>query len=156
MNRAMQKTKRIKRIEGDVVKIPLGDGTHVYARTLQDASFAFYDARVSEELAVEWVVTRPILFYLAVMDSAVKGGRWPVIGNVPLDGTIVRPPQFIQDLHNRNSFSIYRDGIITPASREECVGLERASVWEPEFVEERLRDHYAGRPNRIVEVQKMR
>jgi len=38
-----------------------------------------------------------------------------------------------------------------PASREECAGLEAAAVWEPEHVEDRLRDHFAGRPNKWVE-----
>ena len=37
------------------------------------------------------------------------------------------------------------------AIAEECVGLERAAVWEPEHVEDRLRDHFAGRSNRWVE-----
>ena len=37
------------------------------------------------------------------------------------------------------------------ASLAECEALESAAVWEPDHVEDRLRDHYAGRPNRWVE-----
>jgi len=31
------------------------------------------------------------------------------------------------------------------------MGLERAAVWGPSHVEDRLRDHYAGRKNKWVE-----
>jgi hypothetical protein len=37
------------------------------------------------------------------------------------------------------------------ADFERCVGLERAAVWDPEHVEDRLRDHRAGVPNKWVE-----
>lgn len=35
-----------------------------------------------------------------------------------------------------------------PATRAQCAGLERTAVWDPEHLEDRLRDHRAGRPNR--------
>jgi hypothetical protein len=36
---------------------------------------------------------------------------------------------------------------ITVGAREDCVGLERAAVWEPEHIEDRLRDHFNGIKN---------
>ena len=145
-----------KRTVGDIVKIPLGDGTHTYAHALQEASFAVYDCRVAEELAVEQVVNRPVLFFVAVMHHAVKKGRWPIVGHSRLNERLSRPPTFIQDPLNKNSFSIYENGEIKPSSRVQCVGLERMAVWEPEHVEDRIRDQYAGRTNKWLELLKMR
>ena len=42
------------------------------------------------------------------------------------------------------------------ASPEECVGLERAVVWEPEHVEARLLDTFLGRTNRDAERYRVR
>ena len=145
-----------KRTVGDIVKIPLGDGTHTYARVLPHASFAFYDSRVNRDLTVEDIVKKPILFFLAVMHYAVKKGRWSIVGHVPLTDGLEAPPKFIQDALNKSKFEIYyQDGQTRRATRHECIGLERAAVWEPEQVEDRLRDHYAGLKNRWVESLKL-
>lgn len=39
----------------------------------------------------------------------------------------------------------------TPASLQECENLEPAAAWDPGHVEDRLRDHFDGRPNEWVE-----
>lgn len=102
------------------------------------------------------VIKRPVLFIVAVMHSAIKKGRWPILGHIPLEAQLTAPPSFIQDQLNKNIFQIYEGGVITPATREQCEGLERCAVWTPEQVEDRLHDHYAGRPNKWVESLKMK
>ena len=151
-----RKIKLKKRTVGDIVQIPLGDGTHTYARVLPEASFAFYDSRTTEDLTVEQVIGRQILFFVAVMNHAITEGRWTIIGHVPVDDGLQAPPKFIQDALDSNKFRIYKDGQMRPATRQECIGLECAAVWEPEHVEERLRDHYAGRKNKVFELLKIR
>ncbi len=42
------------------------------------------------------------------------------------------------------------------AEPRECIGLERASVWEEVGVEERLLDTFRGRPNATAERHKVR
>lgn len=130
---------------------------HTYARVLAGAAYAFYDSRGAEELPIEHVVSMPILFFAAVMDSAIKEGRWPIVGHFPLDNQTLPPPKFTQDPLDPNAFSIYENsGEIKKATREQCLGLERAAVWYPEHVESRLRDHYAGRKNKWLELLRMR
>lgn len=103
-------------------------------------------------MSIEKVCTRPVLFYAAVMDYALKRGRWAVVGNLPLPPDLVyAPPRFIQDPIRKNSFSIYEKGEIRAATKQECIGLERAAVWSPEQVEERIRDHYEGNRNKWVD-----
>ena len=65
------------------------------------------------------------------MDHAVKRGRWKIVGNLPLEENLQKPaPKFMQDRLRPDSFSIYEGGQIRPASKEECVGLERSAVWD--------------------------
>ena len=92
------------------------------------------------------------------MDHAVTSGRWIIVGNVPLDDTLLNPLLFfVQDIMRKDRFSIYeKGGKIRPATKEECVGLERAAVWEPSHVEDRLRDNYAGHKNKWVESLKIK
>jgi hypothetical protein len=149
--------KRQRRKAGDVVRIDLGAGFHTYAHVLLDASVAFYDCRLVGEASLPEILASQILFRIAVMNHAVKTGRWPVIGHEPLKGAmLVLPPKFIRDPIDKTIFSIHENGVIPAAIREQCRGLERASVWEPEHVEDRLRAHYAGKVNHIVELLKLR
>ena len=149
--------KRQKRTLGDVVSIDLGGGFYGYARTLEEALYAFYDCHTKKVLPVDEIVRSPVLFQVAVMDHAVKSGCWKVLGNVPLDGALLNPPaRFIQDPLRPDQFSIYEKGRTRPATGAEAVGLERAAVWEPGHVEDRLRDHYAGRKNKWVESLKIK
>jgi hypothetical protein len=149
--------KRQRRKAGDVVRIDLGAGFHTYARVLLGALFVFYDCRLVGEASLPEILASQILFRIAVMNHAVKTGRWPVIGHEPLEGAmLIVPPTFIQDPIDKSIFSIYENGGIPAPTREQCRGLERASVWEPEHVEDRLRAHYAGKVNHIVELLKLR
>jgi hypothetical protein len=96
----LKKSERQVRNPGDMVRIGLGDGFHAYARVLKDAMFAIYDAHVSdtEALPIATFYNTPILFYVAVMDYAVKRGRWKIIGNISSDIlSIEGPPRFIQE-----------------------------------------------------------
>lgn len=150
--------RRQQRAAGAFVKIQIDKEYHTYARILTDASFAFYDIKKAEDIDdLEWIAAQPVLFVVAVYNDAVTKGRWPKIGKLPLEDRLMRhPPQFIQDPINLNFFSIYDNGEIRPSTRAECEGLERCAVWEPEHVESRIRDHYAGVPNSIVERMRIR
>ena len=149
--------QRQRRRAGDVVRIELGAGFHTYARVLPEAWFAFYDCRVVVGASLPEILASQILFRITVMNHAVKTGRWPVIGHDPLKGAmLVLPPKFIQDPIDKTIFSIYENGMIRAATSKQCPGLERASLWEPEHVEDRLRAHYAGNLNHVVELLKQR
>lgn len=139
-------TKRIRMKVGDIVKIDLGDGLHGYGRYLESV-FAFYDCFSNDDVAISKIIGSKVLFKLWVMDYATKKGRWPVIGNVPLEECMKEKPKFYKQDPITKKLYIYVDCINDiPATREECEGLECAAVWDPEHVEDRLRDFLAGRP----------
>lgn len=151
------KSKRQRRLVGGVVRIKLDKTWHTYGRILEEPLFAFYDSRVKSEINAESVVERPILFKIWVMNHAVTSGRWPIVEVFPLEPHLLKEPRFFkQDEFDASQVTLYSDsGPERPISRSKAAQLERAAVWEPEHVEDRLRDHYARRANKWVESLKL-
>lgn len=147
----MAKSKKIKRKLGDIVRIKLEDGSISFGRVLEEPLMAFYDLKANNTIEVDDVLSKPILFKIWVMNSAIESGRWEVIGNSPLENQLTAPQRFFKQSPLNKKFSIYFNGDETPASLEDCEVLERAAVWDPEHVEDRLRDYYDGVPNQWVE-----
>lgn len=136
-----------RRIVGAIYEIPLGAGRRAYAWAMPEVDFAFFDLDAGADVPIEELIRRPIAFRIAVHRSAWARGRWPRVGKAEPPPELLAPvPTFIQDPID-GRLSIYLFGEIRPASREECIGLERCAVWEPEHVEDRLRDHFNGVPN---------
>lgn len=138
---------RVRRRVGDVVKIALDEHDSIaYAVVLESADFAVFDGRQASD--IEAALQRTPMFYVSVMNRAVSTGRWTVVkvdpGMVP---ELKAPPTFMQDYVHREKFQIYERGTMRPATRAECEPLERTAVWDPEHVEDRIRDAYAGREN---------
>lgn len=141
-----------KEKSGDIIKVPFDEGYFTYAQYLSDGLYSFYDIREKNDLSdLAMVLKSKKLFTIAVHASAIKKNGWSIVGNLALpEHDKKNPPLFankiVPDGHPP-SFRIYQNGESRDASREECVGLEYFFVWTPDKVEERLRDHFAGRPN---------
>lgn len=144
---------------GSFFRINLPCRKYAYGRILNNANYVFYDRFSDEELNdLEDLIKCNILFTIAVHNSAINSGRWLKIGMFELDETLmVLPMKFIQDRNNLEDIQSYNSntGEILASNYNACIGLERASVWDPEHVESRLCDHLAGRPNVWVERQKI-
>jgi hypothetical protein len=119
---------------------------------LESPEYAFFDCRTRDELPIATVVARPVLFRLWVARHAHSNGRWRKVGRAevapPLQQAVHR---YNQDSLRPQDIRLTYDGCSGPlGSVADCEGLECAAVWEPEHVEDRLRDHYAGVPNEWV------
>lgn len=144
-----------RRTEGSLVEIALGGGLKAYARVLSDPLFAFYD--IAEKPAdPKTLGDKQPIFKVWVMRRAVTSGRWPVVAKWPLETELMRPASFFKQDLISDRLSIYSEGNERPANIEECVGLEPAAIWSAEHIEDRLRDHIAGVPNRWVESLKIK
>jgi hypothetical protein len=148
--------KRVRRRVGDILKINLGDGLHSYGQVAEDPLIVFFDGAFGEALSPEQAIALPVLFRIWVHNDAVKKGIWEVIGNLPLAPRNAVEPFFYKQDAVTGTLSLYHSsfadtGWERPASATDCDGLECAAVWDAEHVEDRLRDHYAGRPNEWVE-----
>ncbi len=143
---------------GLVVAIDIGEGLVGYGRVIDPPLIEFFD-RIDHadetRSSVDAFESAPILFRIDVMDSAIKSGRWTAIGTMRVEDRA--PEIFFKKDTLTGSLSLYWEVRSTgewfevPASLEECAKLERAAVWSASHVEDRLRDHFHGRPNRWVE-----
>lgn len=143
---------------GDVLSIQLSGSRLAFAWVLPDPLMAFFDFwSYAPPPPVEEIVVRPVAFRIWVMKYAVTAGLWPVIGHVPVPQALMEPPEFFKQDALSGRLSIYRTGEAErPASHEECSRLERAAVWDPQHVVDRLEDHFAGRLNKWVESMRVR
>jgi hypothetical protein len=146
----MAKAKKIRRKLGDLVAIPLGDDTYAFGHVLVEPLMAFYDLRSHDVPALEAITAAPIAFRVCENGAAIEQGLWPVIGNVPPTGDLLVVPAFRKQDPISRKLTIYRAGTETPATKDECAGLECAAVWDWRHVVDRLRDHFAGVPNKWV------
>lgn len=152
-------TKRVRRVEGSIVQIPLGAKAMAYGLVLKEPLVAFFD-REFDEVDVprpEVLLETPIAFRLMVMNHALVHGRWPIVARAHIPDHLQMPPPFCKQDEVTGRLSIYHEiDHLAPhyerdATLDECRGLETAAVWDPEHVEDRIRDHFAGRSNIWVE-----
>ncbi len=100
-------------------------------------------------------VAKRVLFIVSVHWSAFK--RWVSIGRGPVDDTVQRGDEYIQEVGNPMICRIFdNEGNERAGTPADCIGLERAAVWEANQVEERLLDALIGRPNRWAELLKVK
>ena len=150
-----QRAKRKRTKEGDVIAINLGNLSYGYGIVLNSSSTGFYNLQTKNlELNVNFITSHSILFKVPVMNSAFKSEKWHIIGNIELNDDLKQRVYFFTRDMFDHSISIYyedgTEGIDIPATYEEVKDLERAAVWDPEHVEDRLRDHFNGVPNEWV------
>lgn len=144
-------TKRQRITLGSILEININNQYNVYAQILTEADYAFFDYKSQNNLSDFSVLeTAPILFIVAVYDDVVTKGHWLKVGKLALRKELkVKPMKFIQDSLNPDQFELYdpNNGETIPATKDQCIGLEPAAVWEANHVEDRIRDHYEGKEN---------
>lgn len=149
-----------QRCEGAVIEVPLGGGRRAFGRLLYEPVVEFYDLEVrdSEPIDVETICDSPVAFTIYVMNSAVTTGRWPRVGKKALtDAERATVARFCKRDALTGELTIYWEDPLSEevheiaASREDCEALDPAAVWSAQHVEDRLRDHFDGRPNKWVE-----
>ncbi len=133
---------------GTFVRIPLEDGSFGYGRVLSNPYVAFYDFRTMEPSSdLKVIGSKPVLFTQAVRLFGYD--RWANIGKRRLEGEVAQPVvRFMQDLADFRQCTIFdSEGMEKEVGPEECIGLERAAVWDVHHIEQRLLDTFMGRPN---------
>lgn len=138
----------VRRKEGDILSI-IAEGEEYFGRVLEEPFVAFYEHKAGD-FTIDDVVERNIIFTIPVVNQAITRGRWSVIGRRPLSPQLRAPiPTFRQDDKSGKLYILIGNTEV-PATPKECVGLERAAVWDPEHVEDRLRDARLGVENKWV------
>lgn len=149
------KKSTIEAVPGDVIKIPLPDGAHTYARILIDESYAFYDSKTSVDINdLNVILKSPILFCAIVDIFGIKEGWWTIVGNVPLEGNLKNfyPRYFTPaptNPANVGFYDVYKADI-EEAINNDWIGngkLQMGGVYGRVHIEERIMDYYQGKRN---------
>ncbi len=147
--------------EGAILEINIDNQYYVYAQILtKGLGYAFFDLKSKLKIQDLTILQKAnILFIVTVYNDIITQGIWVKVGKLPIrNNLLVQPMKYIQDIQNPNNFELYNPntGEIKKATREQCVGLECAAVWEANHVVDRIRDYYLGRSNIWVEQLKMK
>jgi hypothetical protein len=148
----VEKKQRIRRKAGQIFQVPLRDGTFGYGQTTS-YNCAFFDLRDQGEVEdLKSIIQKPILFRVGVANYAITEGIWPVVGILPVaDFLEEEEDPFTFDIRKKQ-YLIWKSGTERiPATPEEIYNLECFASWDPEHIEQRLKDHFEGRPNFDVE-----
>ena len=150
----MKTIKRQQRTIGAIVKIPLENDYHTYARILE-TRLAFYNVRTKNDMEIEEIVKKPILFTIIVYDEIITKGHWTKIGKkLPIENNPeFSKPFYMEDIWQKKLW-ICKGLEKIEATKEEITSLESYTVWDYENIQERLNDHYANRKNEYVEDMK--
>lgn len=124
---------KIKIKVGDVFEIPLPDGRFAYGRIYKDASVGIY-RQVTSKSGNPPIGSRDFLFIVGITDRDIKTGKLKIVGHDPFanNESSWPPPYSIINTYD-GTYSIYHLGEIRKASKEECVGLEEAAVWDIKY-----------------------
>ncbi len=91
----MPATTNIRRREGDLLKIDLGDDRNSYAQVATEPLSVFFDGSFTHDLPLVQIASLPVLFRIRVANYAIKHGRWAVVGRAVLAPEDQEEPFFI-------------------------------------------------------------
>lgn len=133
---------------GTYFVINLGD-YYVFGRIIEGYIFVFFDFQSSkEDIDLDMLLEQNILFSIHVGWAAITSKRWKVLAIKPLEEKFrAVVPFFVQEIGNDDLCWIDYDGERIQVSKIECIGFERLATWNAIHVEQRIRDHYDGKPN---------
>lgn len=132
--------------EGEFVAIPL-EGKFGFARLTKKLRIALYDLELPSVPPLEQIERAPILCRIGAVPIGIASKRWRVIGRKPLEPALLAPVKFFRHPQGSTYVDIYEGGEFKPYAGEDLTKMECVASWEPRHVEERLRNHFAGRPD---------
>ena len=95
----------------------------------RDTSIGVYEKIFSSP--AEPPINSSFAFIVGLYADILKSGMWPIVSHEPFDSEEAEwpPPACIKDVIS-GGYSIYHKGEIRASTAEECVGLEKAAVWD--------------------------
>lgn len=146
-----QPKRQRKPKEGDVLAIPLGDGTFGFGQVSHGGDYAYFDLRSEVFPPVEEIVAHRVAFRVPMVGGSAKEGGWIILGNLPPAGSLAEDPGYRNQPVGSNQLYLIKGNQQIPATYDEVKDLELMSWWFEHHVVERLQDHFAGRPNAMAE-----
>lgn len=141
--------KRQRETPGAIFSIKLDEKNYTFGKILNGGSSEFYNfISDNENVDIDFLIGRDVIFYALVFSQAIKSGRWHIIGKTELGDKYKNfPKYYLPDIADKNYYRIMDNFGIHDSTKEACKGLELGLIWEPQSIEERLRDYYNNREN---------
>jgi hypothetical protein len=143
-------------LPGNVAEIEIPGPFYCYGIVIASPLMGFFDIRSDKHLTCDLLSGKPLAFRVWVMKYAIGKNGWKIIGQLPLSDEMKDDPWFFKKDRISGKLTKYRHNDERPASKEECLGLECAAVWDPEHIVSRLDDHFESRPNKWAEAMKIK
>jgi len=139
--------------EGEFVVLPIERELYGFGRVIRGTRLGFYDLLSPSIPSVDEIERHSILFVVDVLYGPLFTGRWRVIGKKPLPDDLKRPLKFYSHVQGTDFVEIHIAGEARPRSYagEDLTKMENVNGWWSWSVEERLRSHFAGRPDLQLE-----
>ncbi|CAO5682718.1 MAG: hypothetical protein HEEMFOPI_01764 [Holosporales bacterium] len=152
------KRKYFREKIGMVFRVPLIENNqYAYGQVATKCDYIFFDHLDYENqwTPVEDIIEKPIAFYATVDTYVLKKGLWEILGIHP----VKQENQTFPESFGYNTFkhtyyldvTIKKDGknvlVQKPCTVEETYKHEMLASWGDDHIEQRLRDHFARRPN---------
>lgn len=149
MSTSNKTTKRLRKPKpGEFIQIELPNGRYAYGRALASPMVAFYDVISPAPVGIEDLNNAKVLFIIWVMNYSFKKLTWNIIGHADLPSSLNKRVWFGKKDSISGELTKYSswNGESTErrVTKKEFDALERAAVWGPLHVEDRLICHHEG------------
>ncbi len=157
MPKAVSMLEMMKAKNGDILRIKLTDEKCAFAQLFCEGHFiAFFDYSGDCNVGdLKVLVNRTIAFIDYVHITAVRDGRWKIIGNLDILDELKKTFQICRPEADLDSSDVWRLSTVScgkkidwdevNVSREQCTGIRRsrATFW---LIEDELRERFLGLP----------
>lgn len=142
------KSKRQRVKDGDILAIKIGHELYAFGRVI-DGAIAVYNYTSEDMNKLPDIEDRYFLFIVTVYVDVLSSGEWPRVGR---DNLKLSLPRYFKRDQISGKYSIYdcNEEKEYPATRDDCIGMEKLAVWHKEIVEERIRDSLKGVRSRTL------
>lgn len=141
---------------GMVFRVPLNENNaYAYGQVATKTRYIFFDHQDTGDnwTPVEDIIQKPVIFVSTVDRYVLKEGLWDVLGVCPVDPKNQEFPETYGYNSLKKTYFFWRNnpekGKIDqkPCTLEETYGHEVLASYGHGSIEQRLRDHFANRPN---------
>lgn len=134
--------------EGDVFRLPLGDGRYAFGRVLTETERAFYRFTSSmKRPALDEIVESDVLFVVGSTDDGFASRSWFVIGNRPIEERLRRPTYFFHQAvgdDHCTAFDIWDRARQSRKPAVQCRTYEQWAAWSAVHCRDRVLAALAG------------
>lgn len=123
---------------GDIIAIPIKSGFG-YGRIYKDADIGIINLTSKSLLELSDIKGEPIKFIVGFCEpwdhpTWIYLGKW----SFDRDEEAWGPPKYVQDVINPNQYRLYHKGIMRTCHRKETEGLEKAVLYSPTLLADRI------------------